>query len=60
MLARTSGVYGFAVRSGPPATASTICGPCATIASRGSVVECVRIIVPTYVAASHEMPGGMP
>ena len=46
MLARTSGVNGFTVRNGPPAVASTICGPRAE-ARRAARMECVSSIVST-------------
>lgn len=45
--ARTSLVYGLTVRNGPPATASTICGPFAISTSAGTFIECVIAIVST-------------
>jgi len=45
--ARTSRVYGLTVRNGPPATASTICGPFASSSSGGALMECVIVIVST-------------
>ena len=58
--ARTSGVKGFTVRSGPPAVALTICGPFANSSAGGAGIEWVSSIVLTYVAESQEMSGGMP
>jgi hypothetical protein len=47
MLARTSAVNGLTVRSGPPAVASTICGPRARSTPGGAGTDFVSSIVST-------------